>query len=139
MTKTAWAHLHGITISSEEAGSNPSMMMDEKWAREASHFKVTLRRGARRMTIHYSQGSGHYGADPKLGSVLESLALDAASIDSSNGFEDWANEFGMGIEEPADRKRAQKSYTATKNEKTRLELFLGSELYEQLLTQTELE
>jgi hypothetical protein len=139
LSKTEWAAANGITIEHERATANPSMP-DDEWQRSARHYKVTLRRAGKKMTVFFSKGSGHEGRAPAVGEVLESLALDAASIDSTSGFEDWAREFGFEVDDPSDPayKRAKRSYAATQREKAKLETFLG-DLYEDLLTNTEAE
>lgn len=135
MNVTGWAANHKITMACEPENANPHMMSDEKWSREASHWKCVLSHGLKRMTVHFSQGSGHKGAEPKISSVLSSLALDAQSYENARGFEDWASDLGLDN----DSRKAEKMYRLVGQETKKLKNFLGPTLTQKLLYEVELD
>jgi len=127
-TYATFAKQHGIKLSAERVSENPNLV--SKW--EADHWKVTLRKGRKRMSIFYSKGLGHEGVEPTAPEVLCCLALDASTIDASESFESWADEFGMDT----DSREAEKTYKHTRKQADRLRSFLGDE-YGTLLTAEE--
>jgi len=92
------------------------------------HFRCRIRKGAKQMSLYFSQGSAHV-KDPTLEDTLESLSLDGSSYDNSRGFEDWAAEYGY---EP-DSRKAEKIYKAVKRQQDQLERLLGEEAYAEFL------
>jgi hypothetical protein len=90
---------------------------------------------SRRMTLTFSKGYGHHGAEPTATEVLDCLASDAAGIDNAVSFEDWCSEYGYDT----DSRKAEKTFKACEHEATRLKTFLGEDLYQQLLYWTERE
>ncbi len=58
MTFEQFAEKHGITLRAESAPANPNMAAGD-WTKGASHWYCTLECEARRMSLHYSMGSGH--------------------------------------------------------------------------------
>jgi hypothetical protein len=138
---------NGITIKCARTDRN-SNMPDSL---DMDHWKVRLRRdtdtavivnGAvdmsrsdrvRVMTLTFSKGSGHNGAEPTADEVLDCLASDAAGVENTSDFEDWCSDYGYD----ADSRKAEKIYKACVHQSERLKTFLGDDLYEQLLWNTE--
>ncbi len=127
-----------ITMEVKRAERNPNMADSS----QMDHWKVTLVRKdpatyrvkrAYRMTITFSMGYGHHGAEPKVGDVLECLASDASSVDNAGDFERWCAEIGY---DPDSRKH-EKTYKACEHQASRLKTFLGEDLYQTLLYGTE--
>lgn len=119
----------GITAVAEPVDRNPNM--DN---RDMDHWRVVLRRGRHQLTVYFSKGYGHNGAEPTVEEVLDCLASDAASVDNARSFEEWAGDFGFDI----DSRKAERIYRACGRQATRLRNFLGEqEEYETLLYQTE--
>ena len=119
---------NGITMSSEWTERNPNMA---DW-NDANHYKCTLKRERKQMTLYYSQGYGIKG-EPEAAGVLDCLASDASSIDNAGSFEDWANDHGSD----EDSRKAEKTYTVCIRQAASLKKLLGDELYEELLYETE--
>jgi hypothetical protein len=139
---------NGITIKCAPYPANRAC-----WSYDpcADHWKVRLQRdtdtavivnGAvdmsrsdrvRVMTLTFSKGSGHNGAEPTADEVLDCLASDAAGVENTSDFEDWCSYYGYD----ADSRKAEKIYKACVHQSERLKTFLGDDLYEQLLWNTE--
>jgi hypothetical protein len=124
MTPTQFCNRHGITADSEYADPTPDQ--DEQWSRDASHWRVTLKRGRKRMTTPYSMGSAHTG-EPKAADVLWCLVQDAHSYDNASSFEEWCGDYGYDT----DSRKAERIYTAVKRSAAKVKQFLGPDLYEQ--------
>jgi hypothetical protein len=126
---------HKITMSCTRVDSNPNMDGD------MDHWRCLISRpeeGGRKrhtMTVTFSQGYGHHGAEPELASVLDCLASDAAGVENAQGFEDWCSDYGYDT----DSRKPEKVYKACEREVDRLKRFLGEELYKDLLWNTERE
>ena len=123
-----------ISMTAERTDRNPNI----EDSRSMDHWKVTLgirrhQARPRQMTLVFSQGYGHHGAEPKVSSVLDCLASDSASIENAQGFEDWASEFGYD----PDSRKAERAFKACEHQAKRLRNFLGDDLYDQLLWHTE--
>lgn len=131
LTLKAFVSRHHITASAEWADRNPNAE-DGEWAREANHYKVTLRRGRRRMTVYFSMGSA-LTREPSAEDVLNSLSLDSAGVDNARSFEEWCGEYGYDI----DSRKAERTYRVCQRQAEKLQQFLGMELYNVLLWQTE--
>ena len=139
-----------IVSGSYRVDSNPNMADGGNM----DHWKVTLVRGVlregfdtwhdykgklgacqytkRKLTVYFSKGYGHHGAEPTAAEVLSCLASDSSSVDNS-GFEDWCSELGY----ETDSRKAKKTFEACEHAAKRLLNFLGSDLYNQLLYETE--
>lgn len=91
----------GVTMTSKHAGQTRE---DRGTLRD--DWRVRLECQGRQMRLKYSQGSGWNGKPPILSDVLECLASDAATIENSNGFEDWASDLGFDT----DSRKAETSY-----------------------------
>ncbi len=129
-----------ITMHAEPIDRNPNMT-DDDWSKTATHWRVVLTRAAqsgrgywpkRQLTTYFSQGQAHT-EPPTTEDVLNCLILDAASIEASGGFEDWASDLGFDT----DSRKAERSYKCTKRAATNLERFLGRDAYEVALWKTE--
>ncbi|MGH8897010.1 MAG: hypothetical protein ACRDZ4_08325 [Egibacteraceae bacterium] len=122
-----FAEEHGIKATAEKTDRNPYM-------RDATgdHWKVTLRRGQKSMTLPYTKGFGHNGAPPTAIEVLGCLASDARGVDNAGGFEAWARELGFD----PDSRDAERTYKACEQQAKRLKALLGADLYERLLEES---
>ena len=118
---------HKITISSERIDQNP---YNPEW--QANHYKCILKRAKKRMTVYFSKGYGLKGK-PTAEEVLNCLAMDAACIENSENFEDWATQLGYDI----DSRQAEKMYNVCLKETIRLKKFLMQDAYNELLWKTE--
>lgn len=87
----------------------------------------------RAMTVYFSQGYGHNGKSPKVDSVLDCLASDAAGVENARNFEDWCSEYGYD----ADSRKAEKTFKTCEHQAKRLRSFLGEDLFQKLLWKTE--
>jgi hypothetical protein len=135
MTQTInqFVNRSNIRMSCDWADTNPNI--DPKdWARGTSHFRCTFRRGRKQMSTYFSQGPAIAG-EPKAVDVLDCLASDAAGIDNARHFEDWCGEYGYDT----DSRKAERIYEACRKQAMKLENFLGAELYQALLFETERE
>lgn len=119
---------HGIAFRAERTDRNPHM--DD--ARNMDHWRVTIRKGRRRMSLVFSQGFGHHGAAPALADVLDCLASDASSVEG-NSFDSWAADLGYD----ADSRKALKTYNAIVRQMRSLARMLGSDAYVELLWDVE--
>jgi hypothetical protein len=98
----------------------------------STHWKVTLKRGKRRLTIPFSMGPG-CRSEPQAAEVLDCLLSDANGYENCGGnFEEWASEYGFD----ADSRTARKTFNAVAASTQKLETFLG-ELYKVAMHQTE--
>ena len=113
-----------ITSEAQPTDNNPNMEQDAKHPMD--HWRVTLRRPGRKMTVYFSMGSGHHGKEPEAGDVLSCLASDASALDED--FENWCSDLGFDT----DSRKAHKTYTVCKRQAERLQKFLGDEAFEQL-------
>jgi hypothetical protein len=130
-----------ISLTTETVDRNPHVDGSD----DMDNYKcVMIRRGpisgnpgtARnvyRMTVHFSKGIGHHGAEPEAGEVLSCLASDAAGIENGGNFEDWCSEYGY----ETDSRKALKTFKTCGHQSARLKNFLGDDLYDQLLWHTE--
>jgi len=99
------------------------------WDKGASHYNCTLHHEDGSMTFWYSMGSAHK-TGPKVGDVLQSLALDASSAEES--FEDWCANCGYDT----DSRKAFATYEACVATHRELQRLLGARLAGELLYQT---
>ncbi len=117
-----------VRMTVEYADSNPHMANSETM----NHFKCTLKRGRRQLSLIFSQGFGIHG-EPTAADVLDCLASDANGLDNAGSFEEWANEFGYDT----DSRKAERAYHAIERQASALQSLLGAEGYTQLLYGTE--
>jgi len=108
---------------------NPNM--EDSW--RADHWACKLRnvQTKKQMSFVYSKGSGHHGKKPSLNEVVESMKMDAGGLEYSDGFEDWASEYGY---DPYDDKRkARQTYNAVKRQTTGFKRVLGRKVFDKLV------
>lgn len=140
-TLAQFIEAHGITMTATRVASRPDKLNND-WDKTARHFVCTLSRGgmdtgkgplAAQMTICFSQGSART-KPPTVEDVLDCLASDACGIENSNGFEDWASEYGYDT----DSRKAEKIHEACSFQRDELRAFIGdSEAFKTLLFNTE--
>lgn len=127
-----WAAKIGLTARVDQVDANPWMTAetpeDERWAKEASHWKLMLKLRGKRLPTYFSQGAAHT-EPPEIQDLLQSLALDAAGVENNPTFEEWAREYGYD----EDSRKAEKSYNLTRKIAASLRKFLGDEFYRELL------
>lgn len=87
----------------------------------------------KQLTVYFSKGYGHNGAEPTADEVLDCLASDAASIENARGFEDWASDLGYD----PDSRKAEKIFKACERQTAKLKAFLGEDRYQELLWEVE--
>jgi hypothetical protein len=131
MTIHGFVEKHGIRFSAEMTDRNPNMIEDE-WSRTATHWRCTIRKGRRVLTIYFSQGPA-VCREPTAADVLDCLASDASSLDSSRGFEDWARDLGYD----PDSRKAESTYRAIERQTEGLRRVLGDELCRELIYNVE--
>lgn len=119
---------NGITMTAEWVNTNKNA---PDW-KDANHYRVTLKMGRRRLTTYFSQGYG-IKDNPTVVDVLYCLAEDAASIENTRSFEEWANNLGYD----ADSRKAEKIFKVVERQAEALKKFLGDGLYNKLLWRTE--
>jgi hypothetical protein len=132
-----------ISLTAEKYTDHNPLMEGE--GIRMDHWKVTLERGSRsvvrsvdditprRMTLTFSKGLGHHGAEPTAEEVLDCLASDASGIENARDFEDFCSEYGYDT----DSRKAEKIYKDTKHQTERLRKFLGDEAFDTLVWNTE--
>jgi hypothetical protein len=101
------------------APDNPTFENSNPWT-------VTLRYKGRRMVVHYYTGLAL--SEPTAAGVLETLLTDAASIENSGSFEDWAADLGFD----SDSRSAETIYKATVEQTNKLRRLLGEEFQERV-------
>lgn len=111
---------HRISMKAERVDTNPNMLADIEWMRDASHWRCVLRCGGRQFTVPFSQGSAHT-REPTAEDVLDTLASDASSVENSSGYHDWRDEFGA-----EDTPEMRRTYDLIKRHSAGLERLLGS-------------
>ena len=110
--------------------SNPHM---NDMPEGSTHWKITLRNQGRQLTTHYSMGPAHT-EEPTLEDVLDCLASDAAGIENSPRFDQWAGEYGY---DPDSRKAERVYKVCQKQAEGLLRLLSSRETYDSLLFDTE--
>ena len=113
---------HNLSMSCEPANGNPHIVEESEWSKRAHHWKLTLKKKRKQMTVYFSMGMLRY-EEPNLAEVLECLKMDFFSIRNEQTFEDWASSLGHDN----DSLRAYKSWLITKKQANRFEKFMGKE------------
>jgi hypothetical protein len=92
---------------------------------DMDHWRVTLRNPAngKRMTLTFSKGIGHNGAEPTTAEVVECLASDASLIDNAPTFADFCAELGYD----EDSRKAERTYGQCKRQAESFRRLMGSE------------
>lgn len=129
MDITQFIVINGITTQVARADQNPNM--DD--SADMDHWRVTLQRPGKRMTVYFSKGRGHNGKPPQADEVLDCLASDAASVENAQDFADWCGDYGYDT----DSRKAHRTYTICKRQAERLRKFVGATNFKELLFNTE--
>jgi len=119
-------------MTAELTDRNPSLSVDDDWARTATHWKCVIRKGRARMTVHFSQGSA-VAREPTLEDILDSLGSEAGGYLNARGFEDWAGEYGYDT----DSRSAERTYRAIGSQVDDLRRLLGEDALQELAFNTE--
>jgi len=130
MTVQEFITAHKITATATSTDHNPSI--DDF---RGDHWRVTLHRTdpKRQMTLTFSKGYGHHGAEPTAEEVLRCLMSDANGADRS--FEDWAGDYGYDT----DSRKAERIYKTVVAQAKKLQQFLGADLFNEFLTYVDAE
>jgi len=120
---------NGITLTHEDESFNPHTDGPENM----DNYKCVLRRGRKRLTVHFSKGIGLNGEPPTAEEVLDCLASDAAGFVNSRGFEDWYSDYGYSEYSC----KAERTYRTIERQERKLRAFLGDAECEALLWNTE--
>lgn len=121
-------------MAHERVDWNPNYDIDDSWARDATHYKVTLKRPGKRMTTYFSMGAA-LRKPPTAEEVLDDFASEAAGVENNPDFESWAREYDYD----PDSREAERLFRKVEKLSERLKDFLDDEAYEQLLWKTERE
>lgn len=125
-------HQNGITLTYEAIPERPDRKdLDEKeqeWQDRAFHYKVTLRRGRKKLTTYYSAGAGS-PESPTVDEVLDILASDSSGADNARSFEDWASEYGYDT----DSRKAERTFRAVQETSEKLKQLLGEGPFQELV------
>ena len=111
-----------IRATAEWAERNPHM---NDMPAGSSHWKVTLRRPGRQMTVPFSQGPAHC-REPEADDVLSCLLSDASS--DQQDFASWCADLGYD----EDSRKAERTYQAVQQQTAKLQRFLG-DLYDEAM------
>lgn len=125
----------GVTMTTTLIGTEKD---EDRW--EHVHWKVELHyspiRGAHRtLPVDFRMGMAHGDTPPSITEVVDILLSEAGGIENAADFEEWAEEYGYDT----DSRRAEKIYTAVREETLALHRFLGDTLYDLWLWQTDRE
>lgn len=79
-------------------------LRDDHSGREWMHreYRVRLTHDGRTMEVPWRQGMG-INTDPEAHDVIGALLMDAQGIESSTGFTDWAESYGLNPDSITDR------------------------------------
>lgn len=132
MTAQEFAAMHGITVSSRPIPTNP-YMPDETMDHWLSVLKMgELGTDFRELTTEYSKGSAFNGEPPTAAEIIETLAMDASYVDYEN-FEEWCDLFGYN----PDSRQAERLFLTMKEKAKDFRRFLGPELFNTLLEESQ--
>lgn len=122
-----------VRMTCKAAASNPHMT-----GHGMSHHRCTLTCGKKRMTITFSQGSGHHGKVPDVESVLSTVALDASGFENNPSIEEFAHEYNFESDDGSSlsARKGRQVYNAVKKQTAALKKLVG-DAYEELLYHTE--
>jgi hypothetical protein len=113
-------------VSCQRVQKNP-YMADDRW--RADHWRCTVARRGKRMSVYFSKGYGHHGEEPTSSEIIETIALDALGFENANDFHDWAREYGFDTTS----RHARKVYNAVEKQTVKLRRVLGDALYERVV------
>ena len=119
---------HKLGIICRRTKANPNMESETPM----DHWKCVLNNPAgKTLHVFFSMGQGHKGKQPKLDEVLNCLASDCSGVE--NDFEDFCSELGYDT----DSRKAERIFKTCKAQAVKLEEFLGTEAFQQLIWHTE--
>jgi len=130
MTLKSFISRNRIKAESVMVDSNPHMT--GYGLQNMNHYKVTLRRKGRQLTVFFSMGPA-LCREPSAEDVLDCLASESSYVENAQGFEDWASELGYDT----DSRKAERTYNICCTQAGKLKRFLGEDLYKQLLWEVE--
>lgn len=96
-----------------------------EWGNGATHWKVTLRLGKKRLTTAFHMGAALTG-EPKPADVLSSLCSDAMTVENAGGFNNWCDDLGYD----SDSRRALDIFKSCEKANAKLRKFLGDKFEE---------
>lgn len=97
------------------------------------NWRVQIRRGRKAFSVTYHMWSNYCGQKPTLAEVLNAVIDDAHSAQMSSNLEDFASEFGYGVEYPGERRFAQGVYKNCLKAIDQLEHLYDSKEYEEAM------
>ncbi len=106
-----------VTITSTRTNSNPCMDAN------MDHWKVTMKYFGRQMTLVFSKGYGHHGAEPNVQEVMSCLFSNASLIKNARNFYEWCNDLGFHCED----RKARRIYAACLSQAKKLQQFAGDD------------
>lgn len=122
MTLQGFANRAKIRIESTLVASNPHMT---DMPAGSAHWRITLRRPGRQMTVPFSQGPA-LCSEPREAGVLSCLLSDASSADQD--FTSWCADLGFD----EDSRKAERIYRVVQQQTAKLRRFLG-DLYDEAM------
>lgn len=111
----------GIRISCEY-GANKAPPPDGFEKRACRPWRVTLRKGRRRLSVDFFQGMAHE-SEPTAADVVSCLVSDVWSIDNARTFSEWCSELGYDT----DSRKAETIYNKISLLAPRVRRFLGDD------------
>lgn len=78
-------------------------------AKGVKHYRITLTHNGLSHTIEYSRGSAHGGL-PTYMEVMQSLLMDAQSVEDCDGLLEFVYQFDLDLSTPQARKYATYAY-----------------------------
>ncbi|HWF73329.1 MAG TPA: hypothetical protein VG186_08290 [Solirubrobacteraceae bacterium] len=108
---------------------NEGLLMADVWA--AKHYRCELygANGHRPVTAIMASDNG----PPEVADVLDAVAAEAAVVDDTGSYEEWAQQMGFD----ADSRRGERIYHSERRQAKALRALLGEEAYRELLWETE--
>lgn len=117
---------NNIKVINERVSENPHMADSYNM----DNYKSVLKFDNRQITLYYSKGYGHKGAEPTAEEILECLQMDINSVESSAGFQDWAEGLGYDTFDPKSLKKAEKIFNTILRQDKKLQNLLGDKYEE---------
>jgi hypothetical protein len=96
-------------------------------------WTVVLKMGRKQLTVPFFTGK-LVEREPSAEDVLDCLSMDASGVENAGSFGAWADEYGYGM---GDVEKAEKVYNLCVKQSRKLQKFLGDDLYQELLWETE--
>ena len=122
---------HGINMTSKPVEANPNM---NDMPEGSTHWRCifSLNASASAFGVYYSMGPALKG-EPKADELLDCLASNAATYENARTFDDWCSEYGYDT----DSRKAERIFKAVFKQAGQLKRFLGDDLYNDLLWNTD--